>query len=124
MRNTSPCKRRPCALPPIDPCASTQHGTIIVALMGYSRLSRSTIAMQQGAVSPVAQLCLLTQWHNSAAPSTQFSRPQPPQIPVFRRSSSRVPPGMRSIHPHKCHVGTQSPAVLNQRAATFFCQPS
>ena len=32
-----------------------------------------------------------------------MSRPQPPTIPVSRPSFSRVPPGMRSIHPQKCH---------------------
>ena len=36
--------------------------------------------------------------------TTLLSRPRPPIIPVSRPSLSRVPPGMRVIHPHQCIV--------------------
>ena len=34
---------------------------------------------------------------------TTFLAAAAPIIPVYRPSFSRVPPGVRSIHPHKCH---------------------
>ena len=36
--------------------------------------------------------------------ATLFSRPQAPIIPVSCPAFCRVLPGMRSIHPHKCHL--------------------
>ena len=45
--------------------------------------------------------------------STPISRPQPPIVRVSRPSFHRVSPGMRSIHPRKCHWrGAQPSRVL------------
>ena len=56
--------------------------------------------------------------HTKARPSTPPSTPRyprgrwPPLTPISRPSVCRVPPGMRSIHPHKWHCVLVSAASL------------
>ena len=118
---TKPCitpggKKETCLLPPktimcnpktqykiprqidwMQECTSCDHPNLLLppAPRPFDRRREAAQRAEAARVAELARRVRLT---------TLLSRPRPPIIPVSRPSLSRVPPGMRVIHPHQCIV--------------------